>query len=1329
MSFINLHTHTEYSILDSTIKIKDLFSRVKELNQTAVAITDHGTLAASWEAYKIAKESGVKLIIGCEFYFRHNAKDNDERFKHLILLAKNQIGYKNLLTLHAKGYDNIEQLGKKAYSCLDYSLLEDHTEGLICLTACGNGVISQLITHDKQNVEVNILKLKELFGDNLGLEVQPHYLRRTIGNSYSNTFDQQHINHQMIKLGEKYNIRVVATCDAHYLKKEDSDTHNVLLAIASGQPIYSNYRMKYDLPEFYLKTEDEVQNFFARNYPGKAKELVDNSQYFADLCEAPEWINTKYSNPSGKELPEFPVKDQPDYQEFISWENDQEEKVKKLQEDKKYLRYKCDINLKSYFEDGRLTNGSLEDYKNRITEELDVLEYRDFSSYMLVVADFLRYARTLSPFAVGPGRGCLAAGTKVLTNNGFINLENIIAGDHVYSHTGECKIVENNFVYDVNEECIEIKTRYAFDTIKLTKDHKVYGSKFINNKPSFIKASELNVGDYIWMPFIKNRDIKIWNESNKEYPVIDLANYSCEYENISNEYITQTIPLDNDLSIRSISKNSRISRNAIKDILYNSNKSRKSTISRLESYLNKSSLTLDEWKKANNTYTKKIKRFIAVDNEFYYFIGRWVGDGWIINNNGNKSYEGGVAFNSDDIDGINRIFNYLSLLGLNPIKRHAKNGTKLVQIIFRGFCFYNFLEKTFNDYKKTSKTKHFPSIFRNLCESELKSLLLGYFDSDGSVGKKSNRESFYTTSERLALELKEALLYLNIPSTIMTRQPYKRGKYNCSKSYKIRFTGFETSHIPINVLNIKNDGYYCKIIELNKTTLLKVYDIQVEDNHSYLTSNYAVHNSVGGSIIAHLIDIHKADPLKYELIFARFQNKEKLAMPDIDSDIASQYKDDVIAYLSKKYGQDHVAHVSNFNKITPKVYARDLCRALELGGSRESAIELGNKIADSIPKEIHSIKAALTEAPLFAEWAKKYPELIKYAALDGQLRANSVHAGGIVVSKRPLIGLVPYRKDVDGTTSIEYDKDRAEENGLVKIDILGLKTLDIINETYKLIKELDGSVPIVDIEGYDAKTYDLISNGNTFGVFQLGTSGGTIELCRGIKPKNILEISHINSLARPSAREIRQDFIKTKDGQRKYSLFHPSLKRSFESTFGFGLYEESLLFLAQDVAGWNLNKADGLRKLTKDKGKNPEKVKKLRLDFISDSVKHNIPEDIATRVWDETVSNFGGYGFNRSLAMANIPTYDKEGNFIETKLIQDVEKGSFVKSRDENTKEDVFVEVKDIHDHGILPVFEIELDTGEKVKCTMNHKFRVEETGNMEPLWKIIKENLSIVVK
>lgn len=791
--FVSLHNQTDFSILDSLISPKALLKRAKELGQTAIAITDHGTLAAAWDAWKASKDLGVKLIIGCECYFTNDAGNVDDKLRHVVLIAKNAIGYRNLLTLNKKGFDQNSFIGKRVYSVIDWKLLEQHAEGLICLTACGNGIVSQLLmNHKMDEAEQTLLRLQKIFGDNLGLEVQPNNMKRG-SNIYNGEIDQNFLNRQLINLGKKLNIRVVAACNTHYLKKEDSETHDVFLAIGSHQPIYSNFRLRYPVPDFYLKTGEEVKAFFTRNYGEETAQcLCDNSLYFANLCEVPQWIDPKFSNPTGKELPIFPVKNELDYLQFRQWVLTQPEDVQKLEEDKLFLRYRCVILFDSRVKS--LTPEQQAQYDARIAEELDVLEYHGFSSYMLIVADFIEWARR-HDIAVGEGRG-----------------------------------------------------------------------------------------------------------------------------------------------------------------------------------------------------------------------------------------------------------------------------------------------------------------------------------------------------------------------------------------------------------------------------------------------------SVGGSLIAFLLGIHQADPIRYNLIFARFHNKEKSSFPDIDTDFAPSGREKVQNYLRQKYGDENVAHVSNVNTITPKVYVRDIARSCELGGSKDEAIKIGNLVADCIPTEIHNIDDAFEKVPMFVEYCKKYPEFLKYREICGKYRAWSTHAGGIIISARPLTGLVPLRRDKDGSLAIEYDKDKAEENGLVKMDTLGLSTLDIIGQAMKLIKESGKPMPpaVLDYEEYDAATYKTISDGDTFCVFQLGTSGGTIDLCRRIKPHSINDISYVNSLARPSARDMRNDFILTKDGKKPFALLHPTLGRAFNNTFGFGLYEESLMYLAQDVAGWSLHSADRLRKLTKEKGKNPKKAQEWRAEFIRDAIKNNVSEAIASRIWDEVVDKFQGYGFNMS---------------------------------------------------------------------------------------------------
>ena len=1225
--FVSLHNQTDFSILDSLASPKALLARAKELGQPAIAITDHGTLASTWDAWKASKELGIKLIIGCECYFQNDASNIEEKFRHIVLIATNAIGYRNLLTLNKKGFDQSSFVGKRVYSVLDWKLLEQYSEGLICLTACGNGIVSQLLMNGKfDEAERTLLKLRDIFEDRLGIEIQPNNMKRG-SNIFNDEIDQQFLNKRLIDLGKKHDIKIVPACNTHYINKEDHDVHDVFLCIGSHQPKYSNFRLKYSVPEFYLKSGEEVKVFFTRNYGEEfAKEICNNTIYFANMCEVPEWIDPKYSNPSGKELPIFPVKDEPNYNQFVSWTNNLPENLKTIDEDKLYLRYLCQIKFDSRVKN--LTDQQKKNYLDRIDEELDVLEFHGFSSYMLIVADYIEWARA-NGIAVGEGRGCLTGDTQVLTSNGFKLLKNITEGMQVYTDSGNLKTVSNTFKFDVSKETLlKFRSHQSFNDLIMTKDHKVlvakpdlisktykYNGKNFNRKIknfnpelNWEEAHNVKVGDYLFTPTLSRKILDL--------KPFDLAKYGF-YDNDDN-YLINKIYYKTELSIKNISKKSKLSFETIRRFK-NTKQISSSNYQQLEKYLSKINCSVDEFLSHKNYKDSKINRYLEVNEKLTYVLGRWIGDGAF---NGKSGIC--ICFNAKDKKGINTCKKYFTSLGFHVTHENRSNNNVLLTVTNKAI--YALFKEMFPDYN-SSYNKYIPNMFRNFNQSLIKSLLLGIIDSDGCI--INNSEKVKTTSKRLALEIKEALNYLSIPSSIYTEKQPKRYDVVTAPAYTVMFNGINT---PFNKNNIITDkGFYSKITKISKVKRKYVYDITVKDNHNYLTSSGIVHNSVGGSLIAYLLGIHQADPIKYDLIFARFHNKEKSSFPDIDSDFAPSGREKVQNYLRQKYGEDHVAHVSNVNTITPKVYVRDIARSCELGGSREEAIKIGNDVADCIPADIKSIDDALEKIPLFAEYCKKYPEFIKYKEICGKYRAWSTHAGGIIISSRPLTGLVPLRKDKDGALAVEYDKEKAEENGLVKMDTLGLSTLDIIGQTIELIKESGKDVPSeIDYDFYDAKAYDLLSKGNTFGVFQLGTSGGTIDLCRRIKPQSINDISYVNSLARPSARDMRNDFIATKDGKKQFTLLHANLGRAFNETYGFGLYEESLMYLAQDIAGWSLHSADRLRKLTKEKGKNPKKAQQWKTEFIDDAVKNNVNEEIAKRIWSEVIEPFSGYGFNKS---------------------------------------------------------------------------------------------------
>lgn len=786
--YISLHNQTEYSILDSISSVEDLFKRAKELNQPSIAITEHSNFASLYKAYEESIKTGIKLIVGCEYNFSETKEGN---ISHVILLAKNMQGFQNMLELNFQAYENGIEGSKRIFPIVNFELLEKFSEGCICLTACGNGILSQAITKkDQAELNLRLCKLKEIYKEDLYIEVLANNMKR-FSNGFLDEIDQQFINRQLIKLAKLNDIKVIPSSNSHYVLKEHYDMHDVALAIGSHQSIYSNFRLKYNVNEFYLKSEEEILSFFSRNYGEEfSKEIVNNTNEINNKCEKPDWIKPKYSNPSGKELPEYNVLEDELYPEFEKWIINQDEVIKSKPLDVKFLRFKTYKLAESVIKDH--INDNI--YLDRIETELDVFEYCNVSSYMLIVADYMDFCRK------------------------------------------------------------------------------------------------------------------------------------------------EQIPIG-----------------------------------------------------------------------------------------------------------------------------------------------------------------------------------------------------------------------------------YSRG-------------------------------------------------------------------STAGSLVNYIIGIHGINPIKYDLVFERFHNKKKKAIADIDADFSQKRRGEVLDYISRKYGKSNVAHVSNLIKLTPKVYARDICRAYETGGDAEFAVEMGNKIADTIAADIHSIDEAMKKSPLFIEYSKLYPELIKNKYLCNKPRAFGTHAAGVVIGKRQLSKIVPLRIDKSKAVALEFDKDLAEENGLVKMDILGLSTLDIIEDTKKLILESGKTLPKINVEEYDEKTYNLISSGDTFGVFQFGTSAGTIELCKKIKPKSIEDLSTITTLARPASKDFRDDYIEVRKSG-KVKILDKSLERALKPTFGYLLYDESLLTIAKDVAGWDLDEADKLRKLTKEKGKNPEKVKQWRQEFIDGAIKNNIAANIAEKIWDTVVSNAGAYTFNKSHAV------------------------------------------------------------------------------------------------
>lgn len=804
--FVNLHCHTNLgSMLDALTDVDELFDRAKELGQEAIAITDHGTMAAHYDAFKASKRTGIKFIPGSELYFvnsfdviqNENSKRKQfERSRHLVMLAANHAGYKNILKTNYEGFKHQVVTYGRMYPRVDWNILEGHTEGVICTSACINGPIARLIILDRYDDAVDTAqRFLDMYGERFFIELQPHLLK-------DGEVDQDLVNRKLLSIAEKLGIPYIVTNDIHYPTRQSERYHDVLLALKDKKELNDPLRHRYGIDEFYMKDGEEIYGFMANRY-GKdvAEAALANTVRIADMCEPADYLE-----PKGNHLPVFPVTESEDYAEFLVWKG----KTKLpagLPEDAAYMRFRCVRGFQKRF--GNMSSAQVEERMRRLQKELRIIEKNRFSSYMLVVADFINWAKN-NGILVGVGRG-----------------------------------------------------------------------------------------------------------------------------------------------------------------------------------------------------------------------------------------------------------------------------------------------------------------------------------------------------------------------------------------------------------------------------------------------------SVGGSLIAYLLGIHGVDPLEYGLLFERFQNAEKKALPDIDTDFTSAGRDLVQAYVKNKYGAGRCAHVSNVNTYTPKNVIPDLVKTMRneipnLIPEGVNYVKVSDAIKEAIPdtdedgSRIKTLEEAMALSPKLRAFAEASPELMEYAdVFIGLPKEYSTHAAGMVVSDIPIIEFAPLRIDKNGDTAVQYEKERCEANGLVKMDFLAISTLDVIDETIKNIKHIgtEGPKTMEDIPLDDKETYEMIQQGQTRCVFQLGKSTMMATLCKHIKPKNILDIAAVNALGRPSSGGERQEYIDRRFGKKKVTYLHPSLE-CLEETYGLCVMEEQLMGVAGNVAGWDLNKADGLRKLTKLKEKGKDLALRLEVEFIEGAMKtHKMEYETAKKIWDEVVGKFSGYGFNRSHAV------------------------------------------------------------------------------------------------
>ncbi|ABB15622.1 DNA polymerase III subunit alpha [Carboxydothermus hydrogenoformans] len=390
--------------------------------------------------------------------------------------------------------------------------------------------------------------------------------------------------------------------------------------------------------------------------------------------------------------------------------------------------------------------------------------------------------------------------------------------------------------------------------------------------------------------------------------------------------------------------------------------------------------------------------------------------------------------------------------------------------------------------------------------------------------------------------------------------------------------------------------------------------------------------SAAGSLVAYTLEITDIDPLKYGLLFERFLNPERVSMPDIDVDFCFERRQEVIDYLYQKYGEDRVAQIITFGTMAAKAAVRDVGRALDWPYSEV------DKIAKLIPNVLGiTLEEAIETTPELKTLYQNNPkvrELLDLARqIEGMPRHASVHAAGLVIAPEEIDKHIPLFKTSEGVVTTQFEKDTVEELGLLKIDLLGLRTLTVIEKALDFIKKQTGKeINLKDIPLDDEKTYKLLGEGDTVGVFQL-ESQGMRQILKELKPTSIEDLIALVALYRPGplGSGMVEDFINRRHGRVPVEYPHPDLEPILRETYGVIVYQEQVMLIASVLAGFSLGEADLLRRAMGKK--KPEIIAALKNDFIERSVARGYPREKAEEIFN-LIEYFAGYGFNKSHSAA-----------------------------------------------------------------------------------------------
>ncbi len=438
-------------------------------------------------------------------------------------------------------------------------------------------------------------------------------------------------------------------------------------------------------------------------------------------------------------------------------------------------------------------------------------------------------------------------------------------------------------------------------------------------------------------------------------------------------------------------------------------------------------------------------------------------------------------------------------------------------------------------------------------------------------------------------------------------------------------------------LNGREDAVYLKRLKYELDTIIEMH----YEDYFLIVYDFICHarregiyvgpgrGSAAGSLTAYVLGITQVDPLKYDLLFERFLNPERVSMPDIDTDIPDDRRQDVISYVFEKYGHEHTASIITFGTMKARQAVRDVGKAMEIP---QRQIDQLARLIPGTPNI--TLNEALKKNHRLTELLstdRKLEELYKAAIrLEGLPRHTSVHAGGVLFSALPVTDVIPALADGQGILTSQYSMEYLEERGLIKMDLLGLRNLSIIDEIVQAVKQNDPSFDIMNIPLDDQRTYDVFRSVDTLGIFQFD-SDGMKNLLRKLQPSRFEDIVAAMALFRPGPMEHIPEYIANKEHPENIVYPHEDLRDLLKETYGVMIYQEQVMMTSRIIAGFSLAKADLLRRAVSKKKES--EMASLRTEFMKGAEENGYDRETAEKLFGQ-IMMFAGYGFNKSHAVA-----------------------------------------------------------------------------------------------